>query len=285
MAFSNKPVHSAPTAQPAATRPAPTTHPATITCQGVTYRVGGKDGRTILTNLDFHAECGEIIGICGPNGAGKSTFLRTLGGLIKPQQGTILINGQAIDQIKPRNLARQLSFLPQDTTVPFDFRAKEIVLMGRHPYASSLAAWSDEDLAIVHQAMIDAECDKEADQLVTTLSGGERQRVMVARLLAQDTPIVLLDEMTANQDIRHASQLLELASKLAAAGKLVIMVLHDLRAAARVCSRVCLMHNGRIVADGNPADVLHEGHIAYVYGIQVKTFTNPFGQWDYDTHQ
>ena len=254
-----------------------------ISCQGVIYRVGGKPGKTILSNLDFHADYGEIIGICGPNGAGKSTFLKTLGGLIKPQEGTILVNGREIGQIKPRSLARQLSFLPQDTTVPFDFQAREIVLMGRHPYASSLAAWSAEDEAIVQQAMVDAECEQEADQLVTTLSGGERQRVMVARLLAQDTPIVLLDEMTANQDIRHASQLLELAGKLASAGKLVIMVLHDLRAAARVCTRVCLMHEGRIVADGNPTDVLHEGHIAYVYGIGVKTFTNPFGQWDYDT--
>ncbi len=254
-----------------------------ILCQGVTYRVGGKDGKRILTHLDFHADYGEIIGICGPNGAGKSTFLRALGGLLKPQEGSILINSQAISQIKPRSLARQLSFLPQDTTVPFDFRAREIVMMGRHPYSSSLAAWSEEDAAIVERAMVAAECEREADQLVTTLSGGERQRVMIARLLAQDTPIVLLDEMTANQDIRHASQLLELAGKLAAAGKLVIMVLHDLRAAARICSRVCLMHEGKIVADGDPADVLHEGHIAYVYGIKVMTFTNPFGQWDYDT--
>lgn len=253
-----------------------------IDCQQLTYQVGGTSGRVILSDLNFQAEYGEIIGICGPNGAGKSTFLRALGGLIRPQVGTIRINGQTIEKIKPRHLARQLSFLPQDTTVPFDFRAKEIVLMGRHPYASALSSWSEEDMAIVQRAMVEAECDNEADQLVTTLSGGERQRVMVARLLAQDTPIVLLDEMTASQDIYHSSQLLELAAKLARSGKLVILVLHDLRAAARVCSRVCLMHNGKIVADGDPAEVLHEGHIGYVYGVRVKTFTNPLGQWDYD---
>ena len=254
----------------------------TLSCSQVTYQVGGKSGRTILKALDFQARGGEIIGICGPNGAGKSTFLRALGGLIQPQDGTILVNGQPISHIRPRRLARQLSFLPQDTQVPFDFPSRDIVLMGRHPYASSLAAWSAEDLGIAGQAMVDAECADLADQLVTTLSGGERQRVMIARLLAQDTPIVLLDEMTANQDIRHASLLLNLASQLAAAGKLVVMVLHDLRAAARICTRVCLMHQGRVVADGDPVEVLHEGHIEYVYGIPVKTFINPFGEWDYD---
>lgn len=253
-----------------------------LSCHQVTVQIGGKRGKAILKALDFQAHGGEIIGICGPNGAGKSTFLRALGGLIQPQSGSILVDGQPLEHIRPRQLARQLSFLPQDTQVPFDFPSRDIVLMGRHPYASSLAAWSSEDLAIARQAMVDAECADLADQLVTTLSGGERQRVMIARLLAQDTPIVLLDEMTANQDIRHASLLLDLAKQLAAAGKLVVMVLHDLRAAARICSRVCLMHQGRLVADGDPVEVLHEGHIEYVYGVPVKTFINPFGEWDYD---
>ncbi|MDD2533963.1 MAG: ABC transporter ATP-binding protein [Eubacteriales bacterium] len=259
----------------------PKTSP-TISCHDLTYHVGGKEGRDILINLSFTAKGGEIIGICGPNGAGKSTFLKALGGLIRPQQGQIMINGQPLTQIKTRSLARELSFLPQDTQVPFDFPSRDIVLMGRHPYAANLAAWSAADLAIVDRCMDAAECRAEADQLVTTLSGGERQRVMIARLLAQDTPIVLLDEMTANQDIRHASLLLDLAQRLAASGKLVIMVLHDLRAAARACSRVCLMHHGQIVADGEPVDVLHEGHIEFVYGIPVKTFINPFGEWDFD---
>ncbi len=263
-------------------KPIPSTPIPTVSCEQVTFQVNGPKGKTILYNLNFSARGGEIIGLCGPNGAGKSTFLKVLGGLIRPQTGTVTINGQTLDHIKPRQLARQLSFLPQDTQVPFDFPAREIVLMGRHPYASSLAAWSHEDHAIADKAMAAAECTNLAAQSVTTLSGGERQRVMVARLLAQDTPIVLLDEMTASQDIRHASLLLDLASDLAKAGKLVILVLHDLRAAARICSRVCLIHHGRLVADGNPTEVLHEGHIAYVYEVPAKTFINPLGEWDYD---
>jgi iron complex transport system ATP-binding protein len=256
--------------------------PATLSCEGVTYRVGGPNGRAILQDIQFKAKAGEIIGICGPNGAGKSTLLRALGGLIQTESGTIHVNNQPIHKIRPRQLARQVSFLPQDTVVPFDFKARDIVLMGRHPYTSSLAATSDHDLALVERCMAAAECEREADQLVTTLSGGERQRVMVARMLVQDTPIVLLDEMTAAQDIRHASKLLTLARQLAHAGKLVILVLHDLRAAAHFCTRICLMHEGRIVADGNPVEVLHEGHIAYVYGVKARTFTNPFGRWDFD---
>jgi len=256
-----------------------------LECQGITFEVRLPQPRTILDQISFSARPGEIIGICGPNGVGKSTFLRVLAGLVKPTAGEVRIQGKPLHHFKPRQLARQLSFLPQDTVVPFDFKAKEIVLMGRHPYASSLAAWTDEDQAVAQACMIQAECEAEADQFVTTLSGGERQRVMIARLLAQDTPIVLLDEMTASQDIRHASQLLHLARQMADAGKLVILVLHDLRAAARICSRVCLMHEGRMVADGDPIEVLHEGHIAYVYGVRARTFTNPLGQWDFDLEE
>lgn len=254
----------------------------TLSCEGVTYRVGGPNGKTILQPTTFSAHGGEIIGLCGPNGAGKSTFLKLLGGLIAPTKGSITVNNHLINRYKPRQLALHLSYLPQDTQVPFDFPAREIVLMGRHPYAASLAAWSPEDLAIAEQSMTAAACVELADQSVTTLSGGERQRVMVARLLAQDTPIVLLDEMTANQDIRYANLLLDLASDLAKAGKLVILVLHDLRAAARICNRVCLMHQGQLVADGDPIEVLHEGHIEYVYGVPARTFINPLGSWDYD---
>jgi iron complex transport system ATP-binding protein len=172
----------------------------------------------ILDHVNLTARAGEIVGICGPNGAGKSTLLRVLAGLAGPVGGEVRINGRLLAQYHPRQLARQLSFLPQDTTVPFDFRAREIVLMGRHPYASSLAAWSDEDQTVARRCLELADCAAEAEQFVTTLSGGERQRVMIARLLAQDTPIVLLDEMTASQDINHASQLLKLTQSLAKAG-------------------------------------------------------------------
>lgn len=261
-----------------------TVRPVALTCRQLGYRVGPTPGYEILHQVDFAARGGELIGICGPNGAGKSTLLRLLGGLLEPTAGSVQLDGGNVRSIKPRRLARDISFLHQDTVLPFAFPVRDVVLMGRHPYQSSiLSAWSADDLAIVNACLEAADCMDEADKLVTNLSGGERQRVMIARLLAQDTPVVLLDEPTASLDIRHTITILELARSLAAAGKLVVIVLHDLRAAARYCSRLCLMVEGRLVADGNPAEVLHEGHIAYAYGIRARTFTNPIGQWDYYT--
>jgi iron complex transport system ATP-binding protein len=169
----------------------------------------------------------------------------------------------------------------QDTVMPFDFPSREVVLMGRHPYSSSLAAYSAEDYRIVERCLAVAGCLEEADKRVTALSGGERQRVMFARILAQDTPILLLDEPTSSLDIRHANQLFLNVRRLAAAGKLVIAVMHDLRAAAKYCNRLFLIHQGRLVAAGEPEDVLHEGHISYAFGIRAHTFRNPVGHWDY----
>jgi ABC-type cobalamin/Fe3+-siderophores transport system ATPase subunit len=257
------------------------TMPVEINCQDLGYHVGPPPGLDILKQVSFTGQNGELIGICGPNGAGKSTLLRQLGGLIEPSAGSVCLNGQSVRAYKPRKLARLVSFLHQDTVMPFAFPSHEVVLMGRHPYQSSLAAWSAQDMAYVEACMAAADCQDEADKLVTTLSGGERQRVMIARLLAQDTPVILLDEPTASLDIRHTQNILKLARDLADAGKLVIMVIHDLRAAARFCTRICLMVQGHLVADGQPADVLHEGHIAYAYGVRAHTFQNPVGQWDY----
>ncbi len=259
------------------------TEPVELICHEIFYRVGARRDQAILRGIDLDARSGEIIGICGPNGAGKSTLLRHLGGLLQPDSGSIRINGQALPSIHLRQLARQISFLHQDTAVPFAFPVPDVVLMGRHPWQSTLNAWTDNDRAIVTAALEATESTNETGKLVTALSGGERQRVMIARVLAQDTPVVLLDEPTASLDVRHSVQILQLARDLARSGKLVIMVLHDLRAAARYCSRLCLMVEGRIVADGEPADVLHEGHIAYAYGISARTFRNPIDQWDFYT--
>ena len=259
------------------------TGPAQLACHGLRHRVGSAPGLEILRGIDLVANSGELIGICGPNGAGKSTLLRHLGGLLAPTAGNVVLNGQSIQAIHPRHLARQISFLHQDTTLPFAFPVPEVVLMGRHPWQSSFSAWSEYDRTIVEAALAAADCSREAGKFVTALSGGERQRVMIARVLAQDTPVVLLDEPTASLDVRHTVKILQLARSLAQAGKLVIMVLHDLRAAARYCSRLCLMFEGQIIADGEPTEVLHEGHIAYAYGITARTFRNPVDQWDYYT--
>jgi iron complex transport system ATP-binding protein len=257
------------------------TAPVDMVCTDLGFCAGQPSPREILRHVNFKAHSGEFIGIVGPNGAGKSTLLRNLGGLLQPTSGQVLLNGQAVRAIKPRALARISSYMHQDTVMPFAFLARNVVMLGRHPYSSPLAAFSSDDEVYVRQCMLAADCLDQADKLVTTLSGGERQRVMLARVLAQDTPLLLLDEPTASLDIRHAGEIFLLARELAEAGKLVIAAMHDLRAAAKYCSRLFLMHEGQLVADGDPEDVLHEGHITYAFEIQAKTFRNPAGQWDY----
>lgn len=257
------------------------TAPVTLDCREVSYRVGRERPLTILDKISFSACSGEFIGVVGPNGAGKSTLLRQLGGLLRPVSGQVLLNGRPLQQIRPRELARQCAYMHQDTVMPFAFPVREVVLMGRHPYSSSFETYSRQDEDYVDKCLEIAECSNLADKLVTELSGGERQRVMFARILAQNTPLLLLDEPTSSLDIRHAHEIFLLVRQLASAGKLVIAVMHDLRLAAKYCSRLFLIYQGQLVASGDPADVLHEGHISYAFEIRASTFTNPAGQWDY----
>lgn len=257
------------------------TKPVQLACRELSYKVGPEKELTILNNISFSAQSGEFIGIVGPNGAGKSTLLRQLGGLLRPTAGQVLLNGRPLHAIRTREMAKSCATMHQDTIMPFAFPVRDVVMMGRHPYRSSLAAYSAKDEIYVQQCMEAAGCLAEADKLVTELSGGERQRVMFARILAQDTPLLLLDEPTSSLDIRHAGEVLLVARQLADAGKLVIAVMHDLRAAAKYCSRLLLIHQGQLVAEGDPIDVLHEGHISFAYNIQATTFQNPAGQWDY----
>ena len=253
-----------------------------LECRSLGYQVGREKKLTILEKISFEADNSAFIGIVGPNGAGKSTLLRQLGGLIRPTSGQVLLNKSDVRSIKPREYARLCSTMHQDTIMPFDFPVRDVVMMGRHPYSSSLTSFSAQDEKYVDTCMDLAGCSEHADKLVTTLSGGERQRVMFARVLAQDTPMILLDEPTSSLDIHYANEVFLTLRELAQAGKLVIAVMHDLRAAAKYCNRLLLIYEGQLVADGEPEDVLHEGHISYAYGIRARTFRTPWGNWDYD---
>jgi iron complex transport system ATP-binding protein len=259
-------------------------HTVLLSCDRLAFQVGGTTDQAltrIVHDVTNTWKAGEFFGICGPNGAGKTTLLRLLGGLLKPASGSVYLKSEDLCQMRPREIARQISYMHQDTQIPFDFSVLEVVLFGRHPYASPLQGHSSADKKKAMDCLIEVDCEHLADRPANTLSGGERQRIMLARALAQDTPILLLDEPTSSLDIRNSLDVFETCQKLAKKGHLVIAVLHDLRAAARYCTRVCLMNNGTIVADGEPEEVLHEGHIAYVYGVRVQTYRNPAGFWDF----
>ena len=245
----------------------------------------GEHELSILRGIHFKARAGEFVGIVGSNGAGKTTLLKALAGFL-PVQGevTLAYDGAAPRPLRAysaRELARTLCYMHQDTVVPFAFTVREVIALGRQPWLGRFSSPSAADGEKINVALHLAGCEELADRCVQELSGGERQRVMLARALAQDTPVLLLDEPTASLDIRHTQHVFHLCRELAAQGRCVVAVLHDLRQAAGVCTRLCLLHDGSVVADGAPTQVLTAAHMERAYRIHAHVFDNPAGQWDY----
>lgn len=238
---------------------------------GLTVRVG--EGRTILDDAGIEIRAGEVHALVGPNGAGKSTLFGVLAGDIAPQSGTVDLDGAAVTGIRSRALARQRAVLLQENTVTFPFTVEQVVRMGRAPWARSAAA--DDDDEIVAASLAATEVAPLAARAVTSLSGGERARVALARVLAQRTGILLLDEPTAALDLKHHEDVMRLIVAQAEGGAAVAIVLHDLNAALAHADRVTLLSGGRVIASGIPSDVLTAERIEEVYGQPVDVFPHP----------
>jgi len=225
------------------------------------------DGRWLLRgiNVALRAEC--LTAFIGPNGAGKTTLLRVLAGLLAPSEGHVTLHGNKVQDFGRRALSQRIAFVPQDTHVSFAFTVRETVEMGRHPHLRRFERLHKHDHDIVDEAMRRADVWHLAHRAVTALSGGERQRVIIARSLATQADVLLLDEPTANLDIAHALDVLDLCQQLAQEGKTIGLAIHDINAAARYATHMVLMRAGCIVQQGRLEEVLQEDQLNQVFDV------------------
>jgi len=231
--------------------------------------------RTVLQGVDLRVELGELVGLIGPNGAGKSTLLRALAGAL-PFEGEVRLADRDLPSLSRTDLARLVGLVPQTPDLPDLFLVPDVVLLGRTPYLNWLGWERPHDWEVVDWAMAATGLLDLADRRVGELSGGERQRVAIARALAQEPRLLLLDEPTSNLDIAHQVEVLRLVRSLARkCGLAVVMAAHDLTLVAQVADRVTLLHEGRIVADGTPGEVIRADLIGAVFAAEVDVWPDP----------
>ena len=230
-----------------------------------------KKGEPILDSIELDLNSGKFYGLLGPNGAGKTSLVRQLLKLQESTSGNIELDNVEISDIKRREMAKKMSFLPQNIHSNVEFTVEEIVAMGREPYRKSLTPLTDEDKNIIRQAMEFADCVDFKDKSVKLLSGGERQRVMIARTIAQDTPWIILDEPVSSLDITHQVRLMQLLDKLRVEkNKTIVAILHDINLAATFCTDLILMKEGQVAFGGKTKDVLNADNLRYLYDMDFE---------------
>lgn len=234
------------------------------------------DGPPVVHELTLEVPDGRVTCIVGPNACGKSTLLRSLARLLRPDHGAVLLDGEAIHRLRTKEVARRLGLLPQGSSAPEGLRVEDLVARGRYPHQKLFQQWSPDDEAAVAHALAVTRTEELADRAVDELSGGQRQRVWIAMALAQQTPILLLDEPTTYLDIAHQLEVLELVGELNRTdGRTVVMVLHNLNEAARYSHHLVAMGQGRIVACGPPQTVVTEDIVRHVFGIDCRVIDDP----------
>ena len=224
------------------------------------------DGKRLVDAVLFDLRPGEFVGLVGPNGSGKSSLLRAIYRVLKPKAGRVMHLGDDVWKLSARDAARRTAVVAQERMGEFDFTVRELVQMGRMPHKGLLDADTAADRAIVDRCLADVGMGHCATRSFLSLSGGEKQRVLVARALAQQAPFLVLDEPTNHLDIRHQLELLALVRRLKTT---TLAALHDLTLAARYCDRLAMLHDGRLVALGTPAEVLTADRIRQAYGVRA----------------
>lgn len=235
---------------------------------------------SVLKNIFLDVPQGTFFGIIGPNGSGKTTLIKAMSRILTPSQGAVFLGENELSTFSFRDLAREIGVVPQETTINFDFTVRDVVLMGRHPYIRRMGSERQQDIDIVNWAMELTNTLHFADRSINEISGGERQRVIIARALAQQPNILLLDEPTSHLDINHQTEILNIISNLK--GNVTIVgVFHDLNLAAHFCDVLIMLDNGKIVAQGTPKEVLTRENLNNVFHINTIVRTNPVTQKPY----
>lgn len=237
----------------------------------------GYDGRTVIDGLDFTLPDGRITAIVGPNASGKSTLLRALGRIIKPSGGAVILDGEQIQRLPTKLVARRLGVLPQTTVTPDALRVADLVARGRTPHQSLLRQWSRRDEQAVAAALRATDTAALADRRVDELSGGQRQRAWIAMVLAQETEILLLDEPTTFLDLAHQIEVMNLVRRLnRVERRTVAVVLHDLNLACRYADYLVAMREGAIAAAGTPREIMDAAVVRAVFGVDCAVLADPF---------
>ncbi len=239
--------------------------------------VFGYSSTPVIRDVSFQAESGEFISIIGPNGSGKSTLLKTINGLYIPESGQVELLGKNIEEYKRKDIAKKISLVPQDTSLDFEFTIEEVVTMGRHPFKGRFEKEDAMDKELIYEAMEMTNTFDIRDRLITEISGGERQRVFIAKALAQNTQIMLLDEPTSHLDINHQIDILNLLRKMnQEKGITIILVIHDINLATRYSDRILLLKKGSIISQGTPEDVITTENILQAYGMRAAVERNKY---------
>jgi len=232
------------------------------------------DDIDVLAGVSLSVERGEFVGLVGPNGAGKTTLLRAVNGIVDPDGGSVLVDGDPVASLSARETGRRVATVPQDTTVAFDFAVGDAVEMGRTPYHGRLLGDPDA-AAAVDRALARTETEQFRNRAVGSLSGGERQRVVLARALAQETPALLLDEPTASLDVNHQVRMLGLVRELTRDGTGALAAIHDLDLAARFCDRIAILADGDLLAVGSPGTALTDDTLRAAFDTAVAVLPDP----------
>lgn len=232
----------------------------------------GYGSQVVLRQVSLEAGPGEIVGIVGPNGSGKSTLLKAISGVLTPWSGEIALNGRRLSRISRQGLARLVAVVPQNPSLPEAFTVLEVALMGRYPHLGFLRYEGERDLALAWEALEKAGMAHLAQRRVGQLSGGERQRVVIARALAQEPQVMLMDEPLAHLDLQHQLEVIALVQDLTRRGLTAIVAMHDLSLAARFCQRLVLLKDGGIGAQGLPGAVLTPENIEAAFGVEALVY-------------